>query len=321
MRTILLICMVSMLFSGPSTTGGIILKQPMGARQIALGGSFTGLADDSNAIDFNPAGIEYIPMQIDATLIKGLLDTFYGSFGFVFPLHEESVGFHLGSLGLSVKWHWAGNVEVVDLSGKKETKSAGYDFVFTFCFARRLILEELSLGLNAKYLTSTLVERYHAQSFAFDIGVLYRMFEERFAIGLALQNFGGEGLKYKSVSDPLPLIMRLGSSLRVPISVDVLTIILEAWKSSDTDVKPSLGVEYCYNVGVREIFGTEEGESIAIARIGYKFNTDLGVGGSYSLGGGYVFYISGFRSEVDFSFAPFGKLGSSFVLSWRVFFG
>src|SRR5690348_11799385 len=44
-------------FTKAGSDGGLVLKMPVGARAAAMGGAFSGLADDITAIYWNPAGI------------------------------------------------------------------------------------------------------------------------------------------------------------------------------------------------------------------------------------------------------------------------
>lgn len=81
-------------------------QENMGARPIGMGGAFTGLADDVNAIFVNPAGIGYVRGEMalvstkivegkEYTLIGGVEHTAFGSFGVgyvgsSFPLNSLS---------------------------------------------------------------------------------------------------------------------------------------------------------------------------------------------------------------------------------------
>ncbi|MFH1576375.1 MAG: hypothetical protein ABID35_02390, partial [Candidatus Margulisiibacteriota bacterium] len=67
-------------------------QENIGARPIALGGAFAGLADDANAIFLNPAGIGYVRGEVasfssklsndnEYTILGGVQQTAYGSFG------------------------------------------------------------------------------------------------------------------------------------------------------------------------------------------------------------------------------------------------
>jgi hypothetical protein len=73
-------------------TSASLAQENMGARPIGMGGAFTGLADDVNAIFVNPAGIGYLRGEMasvstkvsegkEYTIIGGVEHTSFGSFG------------------------------------------------------------------------------------------------------------------------------------------------------------------------------------------------------------------------------------------------
>jgi hypothetical protein len=57
----LLLCLPPLVLgSGPGTHLASFLEVDGGARQIALGGAFTGLADDAMCVFYNPAGLRFL---------------------------------------------------------------------------------------------------------------------------------------------------------------------------------------------------------------------------------------------------------------------
>jgi hypothetical protein len=87
-------------------TSASLAQENMGARPIGMGGAFTGVADDVNAIFVNPAGIGYIRSEMasvstkisegkEYTIIGGVEHTSMGSFGIGYvgsssPLEDSS---------------------------------------------------------------------------------------------------------------------------------------------------------------------------------------------------------------------------------------
>jgi hypothetical protein len=64
--------------SGVGTTGAASLKVAAGARPAALGGAFVGLADDANALFWNPAGLADVrDRQLGLMYTSYLVDTSY----------------------------------------------------------------------------------------------------------------------------------------------------------------------------------------------------------------------------------------------------
>jgi len=76
------------------------------------------------------------------------------------------------------------------------------------------IINELALGVNLKYIKSTLADKYTGTAFAADCGLLFRTSDSSFSYGFALQNIG-TSLTYISSGDPLPFTIRTGVALNL----------------------------------------------------------------------------------------------------------
>ncbi len=73
--------------SGVGTTGAASLKVAAGARPAALGGAFVGLADDANALFWNPAGLADIrDRQVGLMYTSYLVDTSYQLLSWAQPM-------------------------------------------------------------------------------------------------------------------------------------------------------------------------------------------------------------------------------------------
>ena len=56
--------------SATGTTGAQFLRICPGARPAALGGAFTAVTDDANAVAYNPASISFMPHQLCLILVQ-----------------------------------------------------------------------------------------------------------------------------------------------------------------------------------------------------------------------------------------------------------
>jgi len=85
---------------GPGTTGAASLKVPAGARPAAMGDAFVGLADDANALFWNPAGLALVEArQVSLMHTQYLVDTSYQFLGYAQPL---SLPFLKGGMAVAV---------------------------------------------------------------------------------------------------------------------------------------------------------------------------------------------------------------------------
>lgn len=277
---------------GPSTSGAIILKQTSGARALGMGEAFVAIADDVNCLYWNPAGLTQIRNhEISMMYLNGLVDSWFGFLGYAHPLGAEGIKQrsrmgrvreaskpqkYYGTIALGIALFQAGKLT---LDPEGSTVVAEQDYLVTLGYGyplwrgmvqkrRGLSFEEkqsiISLGLNIKIISSTLVEKYSAMAYAGDVGVLGKFIlgKNSLSIGLAAQNIGTK-LKFEEEGDPLPFTIRAGSSYEMSLGKEhSLAVAIEGVKRSDSDFRGNVGAEYWY----KEIFAL---------RSGYKIDYDL----------------------------------------------
>jgi len=186
------ICLLTLFCLSPRSSPAAFLDVGLGARPVGLGRAFVALADDANAMLYNPAGqarLEQMEIaSMYARLYPGIEDDklHLGYVGVVRPLRS------LGAIGLGITNLWA------DLY---------HEDVLYLSYARS-IRENLAVGVNVKFM------RWSAEGYtdpilglsedglswsglAFDAGALYTLSgqvvpdflrAERIQLGLALFN-------------------------------------------------------------------------------------------------------------------------------------
>lgn len=201
---------------GAGTAGAELLQMTAGARAAALGGAYTAVSGDPDAVFYNPAasawldagaGVAYEAYAQDISIgsISGALDT-------------GPVSIAAGLLFLD-----AGEIsEVVPdpafggergrLTGEEvgATEAAG-----RVAAALRLAGGRAAAGVALGFFTSDLAGVSRSAAFA-DLGAQFRV-NQRIALGAAIRNVG-TGLGSEEFGDaPLPAQARLGATIRVPI--------------------------------------------------------------------------------------------------------
>ena len=220
------------------------LKINVGARAVAMGGAFTGLANDATALYYNPAGIASMPRtNFVAGYHNYFADLQSGFIGYVRELAPGSVG------GAFVSYLNYGNFTETDQVGNVLGEFSGGDLLFGLSFGRQYN-EQFSFGATAKVIYEKLQD-YSASGFALDLGARYSTrtvdvrdykFENSFTGGIAIQNLGTELSSLGNESFSLPLLIRAGGSARLkglPM-IFVGDIILP----QDNDIDFAFGAEY-----------------------------------------------------------------------------
>lgn len=138
----------------------VAAQENMGARPIALGGAFAGLADDANAIFLNPAGLAYAKGELASISSKLAAGTEYTVLGGVekTPLGNIGIGYISSGYNLAAPATVTAGTDPGDIAVKS------IDQTLVLSYARKLndfmvvppALGALSLGTNLKFSSSRL---------------------------------------------------------------------------------------------------------------------------------------------------------------------
>lgn len=275
-----------------ATTGFDFLKLGVGARPLALGEAYVALADDINAIYWNPAGLVQLRRQeAGFTYNRWFEDIGYYFFGYS-HLFNDSV------FALSVYYLGAENIEGSDDASNPTGEFSVYDLAFAFSYSRKLT-DKLSTGLNLKFISEKL-ENEDANAFAFDLGALYKTGIPNLVLGLNIQNVGTK-IRFITQSASLPLNWKFGLAYNLFPTYPVI-LTLDANKSENRDIYFGLGAEWWL------------GNNLAL-RIGRKF--DSRIDDEFRFGVGLK--VEDLR--LDYAYIPHNILGDTHQFSVGFYFG
>ena len=202
-----LLLFITMLF--PTAAFAAFNNIGVGARPLGLGGAFVALADDSNAANYNAAGLGYIDaIQFGATRAQrfnGLVT--YNSISGIIPFGRiGSIGASLGIL--------AEDSEIY----QEQTVSISYG---------NTLFKQLAIGANLKLFGTSFDETnefvaenpYFAQTsssaVSFDVGLIAKPFQS-LSLGASVENLLPADTSISDVeTDPVPLNIRTGLAYRL----------------------------------------------------------------------------------------------------------
>lgn len=275
-----------------ATTGFDFLKIGIGARPLALGEAYVALADDINAIYWNPAGLVQLRRQETGfTYNRWFEDIGYYFFGYG-HLFNDSV-FALGVYYLGTE-----NIEGSDDASNPTGEFSVYDLAFTFSYSRQLT-DKLSTGLNLKFISEKL-EDEDANAFAFDLGALYKTGIPNLVLGLNIQNVGTK-IRFITQSASLPVNWKFGLAYKLFPTYPVI-LTLDANKSENRDIYFGLGAEWWL------------GDYLAL-RVGRKFDSRIDDGFRFGVG----LKVEDLR--LDYAYIPHNILGDTHQFSVGFYFG
>jgi hypothetical protein len=215
-----------------SDAGALFLTISPGARQVAMGSAFTGVADDITAMYYNPAGLAF---QSNTTV--GIMNPlcYFGlgpeACGDVGPGMEHiyiggvtPVPIGTGTFGIG--YSYLGAVEdIITYEDGCEIVWPYYDYALIVSYAER-VTKNLGIGVSLKYIYSVLppweiffnvIPGEEAQTIAWDWGIFYRTSIPGLSGGISYQNLGSEGLRYSESGKlkVIPSLARAGAGLNI----------------------------------------------------------------------------------------------------------
>jgi hypothetical protein len=194
--------------TGTSKTGTRVfnfLKIEVAARPTAMGGAFTGVADDESSLFYNPSSITGLSgKHFIAGYHNTIFDMQSGFLGFITPVGAK------GKISGYINYLNYGDFIRTNDVGKELGTFGGSDMLFAVSYAT-LLKENMSVGGTIKFIYEK-IENYSSTGVAFDLAAKYAFSDKRNSVGVAVQNVGAQLSKFteNSKSDPLPIIFRGG---------------------------------------------------------------------------------------------------------------
>ncbi len=291
---------------GPGSTGDVELKIPVGPRAIAMGQAFVAVADDANAVYWNPAGLN----QLGGSMLTAQYDSFISTISYEFLAIATKLG-NNAAIGLGSKILTTGPPEqAIDSSGNPTTGSVYENYMDIDLSGAYRLSYYFDVGLTAKYINKNL-SGTSSSTIAFDIGVLYKTPIPHFTAGLNLQNLG-PGSTFDQVTDPLPLNLKIGVAYRM--FDDDFTTAFDMNFPNDNAISANLGGEYWY-------------KNTLVGRFGYQFQgsvdqNEVGIGGKAGLYLGAGVKVAAFKDFIglDYAWTNDGFLGAENLFALDFYF-
>jgi hypothetical protein len=260
-----------------------------------MGEAYSAVADGSDAIYWNPAGLARIENRSLSFMHAAYLQNIF----YDFTSYAQRIG-SVGTFGIGIQYLNATSIDETDEFGTSVGTFKPYDLAVSLGWAGAKPVgdeKELAFGISGKFIRSKIIET--ASAGALDAGISWSMFQ-KFWVSLGVQNVGST-LKFKEESFDLPANIKLGSSYAV---YKPLLLALDVNFPSDNDPNVSFGAEYKASITPGTWFAT---------RCGYNSRSTKEITGLSSLSAGVGLGWKGYG--IDFAWVPFGKLGHSYRAS------
>ncbi|MBK8869975.1 MAG: PorV/PorQ family protein [Elusimicrobia bacterium] len=191
-------------------TGPAILKLEPGVRALSLGGAYVGMADDSNALFWNPAGLQRTPRpELLVGHARIFEDQSQDYIGFVRPTWRRG---ERESWGISASYLAIDRFDLVK-EGTPAGSAQPWEGTIGLSYAHPF--RDVQWGVTGKVAQKSL-PGVSAQSFAVDIGLQKVAHDLKSDWGLVLANLGTPMTLGTDKISP-PLVIRFGASRKITL--------------------------------------------------------------------------------------------------------
>ena len=179
---------------GPGTGAANFLKIPVGARETALGGAFTAVADNANAVYYNPAGLNLLQSrEISFTqnnFVEGVSQQWLAA---AYPYKAGVFGLGLNYLSISA-------FDAYDNADNLTGSVSADDLALYFSWGggspvASRFFRSVSYGASVKVISETL-DTERGSGYGLDLGVLAASSVENLRFGLAVENAVSSKIKF-----------------------------------------------------------------------------------------------------------------------------
>lgn len=264
------------------------------ARAVGMGGAYTALAVDGNALLYNPAGLGLIANHEVTFMHNQYFEN----------ITQEYFGLAVPSgWGASLNYLNFGDVPKTTISNPSGTglgRAGMADMAFSVGYGRA-ISDSLSVGMGVKLIKES-IDNVSVNAFAMDMGVLYSLLDTpKLTLGLAVQNLG-PAVKYQHADENLPLNLRAGAAYSF--------IFLDRKSIASIDIAKERSDKALQNFGVEILV-------VKTVPVRLGFNTRNNAGSGFSAGLGWIHKNFNF----DYAIVPYGDIGITHRISLAYIWG
>lgn len=271
--------------SAQAEAGAQSLLIAPGARADAMGRAFVAVANDANAVWWNPGGLAFTTGHDAATmytkLVPDLADDVFYSYT-AYAQHVEG----WGGIGASFGYLSYGKSIATDVDGNELGTFSSYELAPTVAYGTE-IMKDMGFGVSLKLVRVDLAPADKTQdraagrgtTFAADVGGLYKLPKWKAAVGMAIQNLG-PSISYIDAdqADPLGRNLKFGVAV-TPVETELYRVLIAA------DLNKSLLKNGAW---IEDVGGELEFNRLLALRVGYihdRRGTIMDL--TYGLGLGY----------------------------------
>lgn len=300
------------------TAAGTQLQQPVGARDLAMGGANIVYTNGVDALYWNPAGLSNMETAFGGMFTR---NTIFNSINVNYLGLGVRLG-NLGSVGFDIKAFDFGDIPMTTIEDMDGSSGATFSPTWAtigLTYANKLTTA-IQVGITAKVIYES-IPRVSGTAIAFDMGIQYKNIAgiEGVSFGVVMKNIGtnmkyeGSGLTRQvreangelnfydisAASNQLPAYLELGAAYNFAINEQNNLLFAGTFQNNNVENDAvKFGLEYSWNKMVALRGGYVYTNKAETEDVLYTFT--IGAGLQYNLGGTTIGIDYAFRDDQYF---------------------
>ncbi len=229
--TAIIVLISSSLVLGQFGQPGAFLRFGSGARSLAMGGAYSVIVNNGDALLYNPAGLAKSDRwELSITHAQVFEGSRYECISFGYPITLKS------GIGLAIADFGSSEFEGRDEYGTLTENFGVHELGVIAGYGQYILERKIRVGGSAKFIMNS-VGNESAMGFGgADVGIITKELLRKFRFGIAVQNLGA----LEIAGDKLPMTVRAGMGFQA---------FRELYILADVDIvggafKPKIGAEY-----------------------------------------------------------------------------
>jgi len=298
---------------GSGSTGYTFVKLGIGVRPVAMGGAFSALSDDGNAIFWNPSGLGIInSYYVSGMAMNHLAFWDYYTLTSAIPIGKKS-----GALGIGISYLTAED-EVYTERGEQGESFRNSDMLLNIGYGRAIDRKKIIAIGGALSVVRSQLYQYDAYGVLVDVGIILHPYKYLY-LGTVLKNIGSPR-RFIEMWEYPPVNFRQGIALKIPFGESHTALSFDYSVYPDVRTTFSVGAELkIRSISFMETLGQDRISGFSLmggyhlsgndmVPVGYK----IGPLSGFSLGLSIeVWMAKGLYLDIAALLLSYGYLGSS----------
>lgn len=283
---IVVLIMCSQLLAGSFGQPGAFLRFGANARALALGGAYSTIARNADALLYNPAGLASLERwELTITHAQLYMDSRYEFASFAYPMDK------IGNFGVGIADMGASNFDGRDVLNRSTGDFGIHQLAAIVGYGKWFWGRRIQVGGSAKFWMSSVADSSASGFGGIDIGIVTKDIMRKLRLSAAVKNLGA----MEVAGDQLPMTIRIGALYKVLRRLYLITDV----EIVGSAIKPMIGAE----AKLGKVVVLRTGYNLSEITFGFGMQLDKLIASFKGVG----------RPSLDYAAAVMNSVGNDFA--------